>query len=129
MKKENILGAIISATNHIQNSMQAFRDKNEDELIKTVWQALSDLEYALFLFSLRHQDDTLDSLLKLNSRSKKFEVESILVSALDILKEAKDNFEADDLYEAQKKTWTARSNLLIVHEYFEKNRGERFHYT
>ena len=128
MKKENILEAIISATNHIQNSMQAFREKNEDELIRTVWRALADLEYALFLFSLKNQDDALNSLLKLDSHSKQFEVRSTLASAQDILKEAKANFEANEHYEAQKKTWTARSNLLSVYEFFEKKwrKGERF---
>ncbi len=120
-----MLEAITSATKHIKNSMQALLEKNEDELARTVWRALADLEYALFLFSLKQQDDTSNLQLKLDSHSKESEVRATLASAKDMLKEAKKNFETEKLYEAKKKTWKARNNLLSVYEYFEKKQRKR----
>ena len=128
MKRENILEAITSAINHLENSMKALVEKNEKEVMKFVWLAAAELEYVLFLFSLIHPDETVSSSWKLDPRAKQFEVGPALVSAQDLLKEAKDSFEADELHEAHRKTWMARGHLLKVHESFEKRRrkGEKF---
>jgi hypothetical protein len=44
------------------------------------------------------------------------------VAAQDLLKEAKNSFEAENFYEAHKKAWMARGYLLRVHDLFEKMR-------
>ncbi len=123
MKRESILYAITSAVNHLENSMKALLEKNEEELMKKLWRPLADLEYALFLFSLRQQDEPLGSLrehAQLDRLSKKFEIAPSLALAKDLLKKAKESFEADKINEAHQKTWLARGHLLRVHEFFEK---------
>jgi hypothetical protein len=127
MKHENILKAITSAIACLENSMEALVKKDEKKVISFVWRAASDLEYALFLFSLIHQDKTENSSWKLDLRSKQVEIRPLLISAQDLLKEAKNSFEADELDEAHKKTWMARGYLLKLHDFFEKKRrkGEK----
>jgi hypothetical protein len=44
----------------------------------------------------------------------------LLISAQDLLEEARNSFEADELHEAHKKTWMARGQLLRVHDLLEK---------
>jgi len=127
MKQENIFKAITSAIANLENSMEALAKKNENEVVRFVWRASSDLEYALFLFSLIHQDETESSSWKLDPHSKQVEIGPLLISAEDLLKEAKESFEADDLHEAHKKTWMAQGHLLRIQEFFEKmwRKGEK----
>lgn len=120
MKQENIFKAITSAMAHLEKSMETPVKTDEKKVAYFAWQAASDLEYALFLFSLIHQDETESSPWKTNPKSKQIEIEQLLISAQDLLKEAKNSFEADELHEAHKKTWTARGELLRVHDLFEK---------
>jgi hypothetical protein len=122
MKRENILQDITSAINYLEESMKAVLEKNEKEVTRFVWKAAADLEHALFLFSLMHQEENPSSSWKLNPPAKQVEVGPILVAAQDLLKEAKDSFEAENFYEAHKKAWMARGYLLRVHDFFEKMR-------
>ena len=127
MEKENILKAIISAISYLEDSMEFLVEKDEKKGVHFAWRAASDLEYALFLFSLMHQDETESSAWKLNPYSKQPEIVPLLISAQDLLVEAKNSFEADELHEAHKKTWMARGDLLRVHDFLEKKRrnGEK----
>ena len=127
MEKENILKAITSAISYLEDSMEFLVEKDEKKGVHFAWRAASDLEYALFLFSLMHQVETESSAWKLNSYSKQPEIVPLLISAQDLLVEAKNSFEADELHEAHKKTWMARGGLLRVHDFLEKKRrnGEK----
>jgi hypothetical protein len=120
MKRENILENITSAINHLEESMKALVEKNEKEVMRFVWKAAADLEHALFLFSLMHQEENSSASWKLNPPSKKVEVGPTLVVTQNLLKEAKDSFEAENFHEAHKKTWMARGHLLRIHDFFEK---------
>ena len=120
MKKENIFKAITLAIAYLEDSIEIFVQDNEKKAASLAWQAASDLEYALFLFSLMHQDETERPSWKLNSKSKQVEIEPLLSSARDLLKEAKNSFEEDEFHEAHKKTWMARGQLLRVHDLLEK---------
>jgi len=122
MKRESILENITSAINHLEESMKALVEKNEKEVTRFVWKAAADLEHALFLFSLIHQEEKPSASWKLNPPTKQVEVGPTLVVAQNLLKEAKDSFEAENFHEAHKKTWMARGNLLRIHEFFEKMR-------
>jgi hypothetical protein len=122
MKLENILENITSAINHLEESMKALVEKNEEEVMRSVWRAAADLEYALFLFSLMHEDENPSASWKLDLPAKQVEVGPTLVLAQDLLKEAKDSFKAENFHEAHKKTWMARGHLLRIHDFFEKRR-------
>ncbi len=125
MKQEKITESIASAVNHLEGSMKALAKKDEKNLVNLVWRAGADLEYALFLFSLMHQNESESSSWKIDSHSKQVEISSILSSVQNLLREAKDNMKATELFDAHKKTWTARGYLLRVHDTFEKKRKEQ----
>ena len=120
MKQENIFKAIMSAIAYLEDSMEALVEKDEKKVAHFAWRAASDLEYALFLFSLMHQDETESPSWKLNPKSKQLEIEPLLISAQDLLKEARNRFEANEVHEAHKKTWIARGQLLKFHDLLEK---------
>lgn len=105
--------------------MKALAKKDEKNLVNLVWRAGADLEYALFLFFLMHQDESESSSWKVDPHSKQVEISSTLLSVQDLLREAKDNVEAGELLVAHKKTWMARGYLLRVHGTFEKKRKEQ----
>lgn len=125
MKQEKIIESIASAINRLEGSMKTLAKKDEKNLVNLVWRAGADLEYALFLFSLMHQNESESSSWKIDLHSKQVEISSILSSVQNLLREAKDNMEAGELLGAHKKTWTARGRLLKVHDTFEKKRREQ----
>ena len=126
MKQEKIVESIASAINRLEGSMKALAKKDEKNLVNLVWRAGADLEYALFLFSLMHQNESESSSWKIDLHSKQVEISSILSSVQNLLREAKNNMvEEDELLGAHKKTWTARGYLLRVHDTFEKKRREQ----
>ncbi len=119
---EKITGAITSAINHLENSMKALVKKDEKVMMGFVWRAASDLEYALFFFSIMQQEYEGFSG-KLDLHLKQVEVGPALISAQDLLKEAKSSVDAGEIREAHKKTWVARSYIFKVQETFEKKKS------
>ena len=120
MKQDNILKAITSSIAYLEGSMEALTKKDEKKVAHSAWRAASDLEYALFLFSLVNQDEPERRSWKLDPKPKQLEIEPLLVSAQNLIREAKSSFEADEVNEAHKKTWMARGQLLRVHDLLEK---------
>ena len=59
MRLEKVTRAITSAMGYLQDSMKVV--SKMDEVSGLVWQAAADLEYALFLFSMMHQDESESS--------------------------------------------------------------------
>ena len=109
-------------TEAIKSAMKNLSKDNEEDVSGFVWQAAADLEYALFLFSVMHQDESESSSWKLSLRSKDVEIDSVLASTRDMLKEAEGKIETGKVREAHKKTWMARGYLLRLQEFFEKRR-------
>jgi len=122
MTQEKITVAVTSAMNSLNNSIEAYGEKDEKQVAGFVWRAVAELEYALFLLSIQHQGEIETSSWKTSSHSKEVEIEPTLSSARDLLKEAKSNIEASDVHEAYKKTWMARNHLLKVQEALEKKK-------
>lgn len=124
--QQEIIEAIKSAINYLESSLKALMNKDENEVARSVWLAAAELEYANFFFSLM-QDEPGSHSWKLKLRSKQVEMEPLLVSAQDLLKEAEGDLDAGGLHGAYKKTWMARGYLLKVQEVLEKGqkKGER----
>jgi len=122
--QQEIIDAIKSAINHLESSLKALMNKDENEVAGSVWQAAAELEYANFFFSLM-QDESGSHSWKLKLRSKQVEMEPLLVSAQDLLKEAEGDLDVGELLGAYKKTWVARGYLLKVQEVLEKGRKEK----
>lgn len=109
--------ALASALSYLEDAIDS---QAEPEVPMLVWKAATDLEYGLFLFSLKDPENT-NSAWKLPS-SKQTEIKSLLVSTRKLLQEASESLTADSLKEPHKKTWLARGQLLEIHDFYEKNR-------
>jgi hypothetical protein len=120
MQKEKIVKTLNSALTRLEDAIELQAKGNEEKVMQLTWKASSDLEYALFLFLLEYPQEKRNSSRKLSSKQP--EIESILISTRDTLKEASKNIDADKLNEAQKKTWIAKDQLLRIHDFFEKKR-------
>ena len=112
MRRKKITGAITSAINSLEDSMKALVEKDEQGVVGSAWKAAAELEYALFLFSLTQQEESERPSWKPDSPSK--QVGPALLSAQDLLKEAKSCIDVGELGKAHKKTWMARGHLLEV---------------
>lgn len=117
-KQKSITDALTSAISHLENSMKALVNKDENKVMTSVWKSAADLEYANFLFSIPREKQKNHSW-KLDLRSKQVEIGPLLISAQDLIKEAKSKLDADGL-EAYKKTWMARGYLLKVSDILQK---------
>ncbi|MFQ5758901.1 MAG: hypothetical protein ACE5IF_04420 [Candidatus Bathyarchaeia archaeon] len=122
MRLEKLTRAIKSAMGYLEDSMKVVSKGNDEDVSGLVWRAAADLEYALFLFSIMHQDESESSSWKLGLHSKDVEIDSALASTRDLLKEATSIMKAGEIREAHKKTWMARGYLLRLQEFFEKKR-------
>jgi len=119
MQIQKISKTVASALAYIEDSIDPQAKGNEEKVMQLTWRAASDLEYGLFLFSLKGPEETRSSSWKLPP-IKQPKIESLLASTQDILEEAAKSLEADDLKEAHKKLWIARGQLLRIHDLFEK---------
>lgn len=122
MKQENILKAITSAIAYLEDSIEAHVKKDEKIVAYLAWRAASDLEYALFLFSLMHQNENESSTWKPIFHKRRLEIRSLLVSTQNLLKEAKNSLKRNEFHEAQKKALIARHRLLRLHDFLEKEK-------
>jgi hypothetical protein len=119
MQKEKIIKTLNSALGRLDDAIELHAKGNEEKVIQLTWKVSSDLEYALFLFSLEYpQENRKPSKLS----SKQPEIEQILLSTRDTLKELSKNLGADDLND--KKTWIVKDQLLTINDFFEK-KGEK----
>jgi len=121
MQIQKISKTVASALAYIEDAILAQAEGNEEKVMQLTWRAASDLEYGLFLFSLKCPEETRSSSWKLPPM-KQSKIDSLLASTQDILEEAAKSLEADDLKEAHKKLWIARGQLLRIHNFFEKKR-------
>jgi len=122
MHTEKITEAIASAMSHLEGSMKALANQNESAVGDSVWRAAAETEYALFLLSLSHQRESTALSTKHSSPTKQTEVGPALISAQDLLKEAKESMSAGRIEEAHEKTWDARGYILKAWDLLEKKR-------
>jgi len=119
--QQEIAKAVKSAIDHLEDSMKALANGDENGVAGSVWQAAADLEYANFLFSIMEEESNRGSW-KLDLRSKEVEIGPLLVSAQELLREAEGGLGLSELHEVYKKTWMARGYLFKVQEILEKRR-------
>jgi len=125
MLKEKILAAINSAVTHLDNSVQALAENNDEKAAaNSLWLASSETEYALFLFSLIRPEKLEDPPWKRSSQPKQtIELNPALAQAQSLLQQAKSNMEqAGATEKAYEEVWTARNLMLKAQELFERKR-------
>lgn len=124
MQTQKISKTVTSALAHIEDAIDTQTKGNEEKVMQLTWRAAFDLEYGLFLFSLKAPEESRSSSWKLPP-IKQPKIEFLLASTHDLLEEAAKSLEADDLKEANKKMWMARGQLLRIHDLFEKKKRKR----
>jgi len=119
MQKGKIVKTLNSALTHLEGAIEPQAKANEKKVMHLTWKASSDLEFALFLFALKYPQENHKSSWKLPA-SKQPKIQSTLISTRDTLKEAAKNLEANDQKQAYNKTWIAKGQLLMIHDFFDK---------
>jgi hypothetical protein len=119
MQIQKISKTVTSALAYLKDAIDTQAKGNIEKVMQLTWRAASNLEYGLFLFSLKGPEETQSSSWKLPP-IKQPKIESLLASTQELLKEATKSLETDDLKEAHKKMWIARGQLLRIHNLFEK---------
>jgi len=118
---EKVSNALKSAVAHLENSVLALNKKDENLFADSLWHVASELEYALFLFSIMFPDENSLSSWKRKSELK-IEVGSMLVEVKNLLNEAK-KFVADGrLLDAYRSAYIARHYMLKVQEDLAKKK-------
>jgi hypothetical protein len=121
---EKILMSLRTAMTHLENSIQSFNKKDERSFADSLWHVAAELEFALFLFSIKFQDESSVSKLKPNPELKKVETGSLLLAAQKLLNETEECLADEKLQESYKKAHMARHYLLKVQEDLAKKKRE-----
>lgn len=121
---QKILKALKSASTYTDDSMLAVDKKDGRQLENGIWHAAAELEYALFLFSLKAQDEIDRSKWKVNPRIDKVEAGPILVRVRDLLDRCDESLRKREFLDAFKDAYVARRCLLMVQKDFAKKKRE-----
>jgi hypothetical protein len=120
MSKEKIIKAVNSALAYLNYAVNSKTKDSKENVYMLTWKASSDLEYALFLFSLIFINEKAKASWKLLSRQP--DINSTIISSRNTLKEVIENLNEDNFDEAFKKTWITKGQLLRINDFFEKER-------
>jgi len=126
MHKEKIQTALSKAMKYLEDSLKVLSSSGgENAASDSLWSATAETEYAVLLLSLTLGDRLEGSSWKHSSSSQQsMEFKPTLASALELLKNAKVNIEANNFEKGYEETWTARNQLLKIQELLEKKRKE-----
>lgn len=125
MYEEKIETALLSALKHLADSLKALSEGSDEAVSNSLWSALSEAEYAVFVLSLVQGEKAENASWKQISSPKRIpELEPALTSALDLLKNAKTEVTSERLEKAYEKAWMARNLILDAQGLFEKKHKE-----
>jgi len=111
---EKIAQSLRSAAIYVEKTTSALGKGDADLFDDSLWHGTEELEYALFLFSLRVQQETDTSKWKPRTENTKTEAGPLLESVRTILDEAEKSLSNGELLAAYKKAYAARQCLLGI---------------
>jgi len=121
---EKISNALKSATTHLEYSIMALNRKDDNSFADSLWHTAAELEYMLFLLSIKFSNESDLSRWKPNPELKKIETDSMLLNARDLLNEAKRYVADEKLMDTYKNAYIARHYVLKVQEDLAKKKRE-----
>ena len=123
MEKETI-AALELAYNYLEEAIKSAVEKKEHEIGSLVWKASSELEYSLFLLSIKIGENNLPKVNPSSSLDPKFkgEIGPFLVSIQELTAEAKKLLRKKLYSEAYEAARAARNGLLRLHTILEKQK-------
>jgi HSP90 family molecular chaperone len=120
---EKIAKALTSCEAYLEKSVVAVKSMCE-ESDNWVWHAAAELEYALFLFSLRNSDEDVTSEWKNGSHDRSGSTAKLLNTVQDLIARSKESVASGSWLKAHKYAYVAQSALLrIQREHTRKKRG------
>ncbi|MEM1539978.1 MAG: hypothetical protein QXJ07_01135 [Candidatus Bathyarchaeia archaeon] len=122
---DKILKALESATSYLEKSASALNSGDESSFTKHFWHVAAELEYALFMFSLIFQEESVNkSKWKSNPNMKRDDINGTLAEVRSLLDNAKKFLTSGKLLDAYKSVYMARHHVFAVEENLaNKKRG------
>jgi hypothetical protein len=125
MSREKIESALSAALRHLEDSMAALSDNDQQAFSDSLWSTSAETEYAVFLLSLILGDKAEGTPRKHNSLPKQLtEFKPALKTALESLNNAKENLETGRIKKSHEEARAARNILLKAQELLERKRKE-----
>jgi hypothetical protein len=121
---EKMLKALRTAITHVDSSIRALNKKDEGSFADALWHVAAELEYALFLLSMKFQDESSTSKWKPNPELKKIDTSRVLVEARGLLNEAEKQMLNEKLLDSYKNAHIARLYVLRIQEDLAKKKRE-----
>ncbi len=121
---DKILKSLKSTVTYLENSIMALDKKDENSFANNIWQVAAELEYMLFLFSMKFQDEIDQLKWKPKPELKKAETGPMLVEVQNLLNEAEKCMENEKSVDAYKNAYIARHYVLKVQESLAKKKRE-----
>jgi hypothetical protein len=121
---DKISKSLKSTITYLENSTTALNKKDENSFSNNIWQVAAELEYMLFLFSMKFQEEIDQLKWKPNPELKKAETGPMLVEVQNLLNETEKYVENGKLMDAYKKAYIARNYVLKVQESLAKKKRE-----
>jgi hypothetical protein len=121
---EKILRSLKSAVAYLESSAFVLNKKDEGLFADSLWHVAAELEYALFLLSVKTQNENDVLKLKSNLGLKKADVGSALVDVKNLLNEAEKFFLGGRFLEAYKSAYVARQCTLKISDDLVKKKHE-----
>jgi hypothetical protein len=121
---EKILRSLKSAVTYLENSVSALDKKDEGLLADSVWHVAAELEYTLFLLSIKTQNESDAPKLKSNLEFKKADADSMLVEVKNLLNQTEEFVLSGRLQDAYKSAYAARHRVLKIKEDIAKKKRE-----
>ena len=111
-RQKRVINAIETAISKIETAIELVVHK-EGNVEQPIWQAASEVEYALFLMALTQKSES--SAWKTEHKTREIDVGQALTAAQDSLEEAKKmvNNNSDGAYQ---KAWVARRHILAAQD-------------
>jgi len=122
---DKILKALESSANHLEKSVSAMDNRDEDSFAKHFWHVAAELEYALFMFSLIFQEENVDkSRWKHNPDIKKGDLRSALAEVGGLLDNAKKLLTSGKVFDAYRVVYVARHCVFAIEENLARKKRE-----
>ena len=121
---EKILKSLKSAIAYLENSAFALDKKDESLLADSIWHVAAELEYALFLLSIKTQNESDTLKLKPSLEFKNADVDTMLADVKNLLNEAEKFFLNGRLQDAYKSAYAAKHCILEIREDLAKKKRE-----
>ncbi|MGC8998885.1 MAG: hypothetical protein ACP5JW_05775 [Candidatus Bathyarchaeia archaeon] len=126
VSNDKILKALESATSYLEKSVSALKSGNENSFTENFWHVAAELEYAIFMFSLMVQEESVDkSKWKPNPDVKKDNIRNVLAEVQGMLDNAKKFLTGGKVLDAYKSVYVARHCVFAVEENLAKKKREQ----